>query len=216
MDDVGIDQMASVGYGGLDKPKVPNIDLIANAGVKFTNVWVTPECSPSRAAFFTGRYPLRTGVTLAIVDNHLPQTFVSSYETTTPHVLATADYTSAMVGKYHLGGPNNDPAGDCAPSTRGWDFFNGNMTAGPPSIDTTGGGVAAEGTFMWGYNQTREPGACYVEDEDGITCEFLAQPAADGTSPSRTCLQRGGLFTTGQPCQSPTPPLQNMGSNLYS
>lgn len=212
MDDVGIDQMQIFGYGGATPPQTPNIDAIANAGVKFTNVWATPECSPSRATFFTGRYPLRTGVTLAIVDNHLPQTFVSPYETTTPRVLATVGYTSAMVGKYHLGGPNNDPAGDCAPSTRGWDFFSGNMEAGPPSIDTTGGGVAAEGTFGCGYNQTQEGGACYVEDEGGITCE---EPAADSTSPSRTCLQSGGIFTAEKVCQSPAPPLDFTTDNAY-
>src|SRR3546814_12070430 len=55
MDDVGIDQMASFGYGGATPPSMPNIDAIARAGVRFQNEWSMPECSPGRASFFVGR-----------------------------------------------------------------------------------------------------------------------------------------------------------------
>jgi arylsulfatase A-like enzyme len=103
LDDVGIDQLALFGNGGVDPPKVPNLELIAARGVKFTNVWATPECSPSRATVFTGRFALHTGVEDIIADNHLPQSYVSSFEATLPRVLAKAGYTSAMMGKYHLG-----------------------------------------------------------------------------------------------------------------
>src|SRR5262249_53911271 len=62
MDDVGIDQMKVFGYGGRTPPRTPNINAIARAGVRFRNTWAMPECSPSRAMFFEGRYPLRTNV----------------------------------------------------------------------------------------------------------------------------------------------------------
>src|SRR5262249_21454552 len=62
MDDVGIDQMHIFGYGGATPPRTPNIDAIARAGVRFRNTWAMPECSPSRAMFFEGRYPFRTNV----------------------------------------------------------------------------------------------------------------------------------------------------------
>src|SRR4051812_44958134 len=52
MDDVGIDQMAAFGYGGLVPAPMPNIEAVAAAGVKFRNTWSMPECSPGRAAFF--------------------------------------------------------------------------------------------------------------------------------------------------------------------
>jgi len=94
LDDVGIDQLALFGNGGVLPPLTPNLDLIAARGVKFTNAWAMPECSPSRAAFFTGRYPLRTGVEAAIVNNHLPQSYVSSFEATLPRVLTKAGYTA--------------------------------------------------------------------------------------------------------------------------
>ena len=62
LDDVGIDQMKVFGYGGATPPRTPNIDTIASAGVAFRNFWTMPECSPSRALMFEGRYPLRTNV----------------------------------------------------------------------------------------------------------------------------------------------------------
>lgn len=68
MDDVGIDQMKLFGYGGATPPRTPNIDAIARAGVRFRNFWAMPECSPSRAVFFEGRYPLRTNVLSAILN----------------------------------------------------------------------------------------------------------------------------------------------------
>ncbi|MFA5489985.1 MAG: sulfatase-like hydrolase/transferase, partial [Candidimonas sp.] len=71
MDDVGIDQMASFGYGGPKPPHMPNMNTIAAAGVRFRNTWSMPECSPGRAAFFVGRYPHRTNIYQAIGPNDL-------------------------------------------------------------------------------------------------------------------------------------------------
>src|SRR6185436_19201194 len=67
LDDVGIDQMKVFGYGGATAPRTPNIDAIAAAGVGFRNFWTMPECSPSRALVFEGRYPMRTNVFDAIL-----------------------------------------------------------------------------------------------------------------------------------------------------
>lgn len=84
MDDVGIDQMTVFGYGGLQpfdqlpippeqpedrSPELPNINTIASQGIMFRNTWAMPACSTSRAVFFTGRYPLRTQVLGALVEN---------------------------------------------------------------------------------------------------------------------------------------------------
>src|SRR5215510_1658522 len=109
LDDLGEDQLGI--FNPLDDtvPQTPNIDAIAAAGVKFTNVTTMPECSPSRTTFFTGRYPFRTGVNAAILDEDLAGAQISPYEMATPRVLKTAGYTSALIGKYHLGGPDNNP-----------------------------------------------------------------------------------------------------------
>src|SRR5262249_51416326 len=104
------------GYGGATPPRTPNIDAIARAGVRFRNTWAMPECSPSRAMFFEGRYPFRTNVFSAILAQDLANSQVSPYEITTPKVLKQQGYVSALVGKAHLSGsdlnPNNNPLGD--------------------------------------------------------------------------------------------------------
>jgi hypothetical protein len=200
VDDLGIDQLGIFENSSPSVPATPNIDLLAGRGVKFTNVWAMPECSPSRAAFFTGRYPIRTGVQAAVMTAHLPQSYVSQFETTLPRVLSRAGYASAMVGKYHLG-DEQDPARLCTPQTRGFAYFDGIMTAGPPSVDTTAGGVAAEGSQVCGYYQTTAAGACYTTPGDAVRCEPINAGNADvGTDPARTCLQRGGIFVPNRAC----------------
>ena len=125
LDDVGIDQMRIFGYSADNQPRTPNIDTIAQAGVRFRNAWAMPECSPSRVSFFTGRYPLRTGQFSIIIDRDLAQSQASPFEVTTPRVLRNRGYKSALFGKWHLTEiPNNDqngnpnpgnPAGNAAP-----------------------------------------------------------------------------------------------------
>src|SRR6185436_3379815 len=95
MDDVGIDQLTAFNPGTTHPVSTPNIDTLVQGGVRFVNCWMMPECSPSRSCFFTGRWPLRTGVNAAILTYDLPSAQVSPYEITTPKVLAKAGYTSA-------------------------------------------------------------------------------------------------------------------------
>ena len=204
MDDVGIDQMTAFGWGGLIKPLTPNIDRLADAGLKFSNAWAMPECSPSRAAIFTGRYPLRTGVESALVKSMLPQSQVSPNEVTLPRVLAHAGYTTAMVGKYHLGNFRNH-SGDCSPATRGWDFFSGNLGADPPSIDIQAGIVDGPESFVCGFDQSQIPGACYFADDS-------CRPERNG----KACLDAGGIFVAGVGCQSPRPDSVDFSSTRFN
>ena len=200
LDDVGIDQLKIFNKDNPLPPLTPNIDLIARHGVKFTNAWAMPECSPSRATNFTGRYAIRTGVEAAILDNQLPQAYVSQFETTLPRILAKAGYSSAMVGKYHLGN-YQDPAGNCAPSTRGFEVFQGVLAGGPPPVDTTAGGVDPSGSQACGYFQTKAAGACYTAPGDAVRCSIVnAGNAEPGTDPARTCLQEGGIFVPNKAC----------------
>jgi len=199
LDDAGIDQFTVFGNGGIDPPLVPNINTIADEGLKFTNAWATPECSPSRSAFFTGRWGLRTGVTTALIPKMLPQAQVSPYEVTLPRLLRTAGYHSAMMGKYHLGSAN--PSGNCSPATRGFDYFQGNMEAGPPAIDTQAGSDSVpDGTYDCGFvrregdQNLAEIGACYFSDQS-------CQSSVIG----KACLQQGGLLIARQACQPEVP-----------
>lgn len=208
MDDVGIDQMQVFGYGGGTPPHTPTMDTVAQAGVRFRNVWSMPECSPSRASLFVGRYPFRTGVYDAILNLDLANSQVSPYETTVPLLLKKRNYESALFGKFHLGGPENNPAGNLAPHVLGWDFFYGYLQGGPWPIDTTAGGVADPDTnpATCGFIPGPGDGACYFNDG---TCQELS-----GSTPGQTCLKEGGIFVPEVSCSS-TPPA-GLNFTLYN
>ncbi len=194
LDDVGIDQLEIFNSNADDAPQTPNIDAIAAAGVKFTNHWTMPECSPSRASFFTGRYPFRTGVDAALLEEDQPRAQVSPYEVTIPKVLDAAGYSSALIGKYHLGEENNNPAGVRMPYSLGWDYFNGTLRSpGPPPDDATLGGqipgappcgLPVSSAYTCGFPTGPQTGACWLLDED-------ADPFCD---------DNGGAGFTGQEC----------------
>ena len=212
MDDVGIDQMQIFGYGGGTAPLTPNINAIAQAGVRFRNVWSMPECSPSRAIFFEGRYPLRTHVQAAILSNDLANSQVSPYEVTTPQILRTKNYTSGLFGKFHLAGPNNNEFTYGTPHVLGWDYFDGFLEGAPYPIDTTIGGQYPTPNvtpppppiYSCGFipNATQDStngadyGACVQPDR---SCTELTRSTTMPV-PGFSCLQQGGLFVKKQSC----------------
>lgn len=207
MDDVGIDQMRVMGYGGGTPPATPNIEAIANGGVRFHNAWSMPACSTSRSVFFTGRYPFRTNVFGALGPDDLANSQVSPFEMTAPKLLKQKDYQSALFGKFHLGLQANNPFRDAMPRSLGWDYFFGwlDETGDPSSIDTTAGGVAPMGTYSCGFVRGlaqggADSGACYAANN---TCQPMAN--VGGVPPGRTCRDNGGIFDPDTTCQSPQP-----------
>ena len=235
MDDVGIDQLRSFGYGGLTPPNTPVLDAVAHQGIRFRNVWAMPECSPSRAMFFEGRYPLRTNIYAAILSTDLANSQVSPYETTTPKILKQANYTSALFGKFHLAGPDNNPFSDGTPNSLGFDYFHGFLEGAPYPIDSTAGGVditdntnpqLPKGPYVCGfvpnsdatYAAGYDSGACYLPNNGG--CSVITRSSAIPT-PGRACLEQGGVFKPFIPggdtsCQSTVPPEINFNlTNAY-
>jgi len=209
MDDVGIDQMKVFGYGGTVGPDLPNIDAVAHAGVRFRNTWSMPECSPGRASFFVGRYPLRTGINQAIGPNDLATSQLSPYDVTTPKLLKRANYESAMFGKFHLAGPENNQAGNATPSQLGWDYFYGWVGGLPDSIDKTAGGADNSGPYMCGFvpgaaKGGAETGACYKPDN---TCSVITRTSLlEQDAPGLQCLDSGGILVPHAATCSTTPP----------
>lgn len=224
MDDVGIDQMAAFGYGGLDAqanptdssariPRMPNIQTIANDGIRFRNTWAMPACSTSRAVFFSGRYPLRTHVLGALGPNDLANAQLSPYETSLPKLLKQKGYQSALFGKFHLGLQGHNPFKEAMPSALGWDYFYGwlDPTGDPSSIDTWAGtsNSAAKGPYSCGFvpgleqdpSNGADHGACYAVDG---SCQELSL-SSDGVPPGRTCRDSGGILAPQQSCQTSTP-----------
>jgi len=95
-DDIGWNDL---GCYGNPVVKSPNIDRLADEGIKFTNVYLTASsCSPSRCSIITGRYPHNTGA----AELHTP---LPAGMTTFPGELKRNGYYTASAGKWHLG-PN--------------------------------------------------------------------------------------------------------------
>jgi hypothetical protein len=208
MDDVGIDQLRAFGYGGATPPSTPSLDAIASAGVAFRNTWSTPECSPSRAEFYEGRYPFRSGVVNAFNNYDLANSQLSPFEFTTPKLLAERGYESGFFGKLHLSGPHYNPYGNGTPHMLGFDYFYGFVEGSPYPIDTTAGGAGAEDAYPCGFvPDASQPGgadsgACYLS-ADGPCTELSGNEG--GLPPGLRCLQSGGILDPGATCQEKAP-----------
>jgi arylsulfatase A-like enzyme len=118
-DDMGY---ADAGFSGATDIKTPNLDKIAASGVIFRQGYAShPFCGPSRAAFLTGRYPHRFGFeTNPAYDPANPIMGIPTSERLFPARLQKAGYTTACVGKWHLGA-----AKAFHPNKRGFDYFYG-------------------------------------------------------------------------------------------
>lgn len=91
-----------VGYAGNKQVRTPNIDMLANEGVVFTNaISNCPVCSPARASLMTGQYPLTHGVFY----NDKP---LSSDALCLAEVYKQNGYQTAYIGKWHINGRDNN------------------------------------------------------------------------------------------------------------
>src|SRR6476660_6293792 len=82
--------------------KTPNIDKLAATGARLEAFYVQPVCSPTRAAFMTGRYPMRHGLQVGVV-RPWAQYGLPLEERTLAQALRDAGYTTGIFGKWHLG-----------------------------------------------------------------------------------------------------------------
>ena len=110
---------------GTSFPPLPNLTALAETGLRFTNAYAQPICSPTRATIITGRQPFRHGVGNPTTNNTLP-----ADELTIPELMAATapDYALASFGKWHLGGGDTGPA-----DLGGWPLFAGILQGGVPN-----------------------------------------------------------------------------------
>ncbi|XP_041933824.1 arylsulfatase D [Alosa sapidissima] len=128
VDDLGI---GDIGCYGNDTIRTPNIDKLALDGVKLSqHIAAAPLCTPSRAAFMTGRYALRSG--LGAVGRVQVILFLGGSgglppsETTFAKLLQREGYTTAIVGKWHLGLNCESRNDHCHhPNNHGFNYFYG-------------------------------------------------------------------------------------------
>ena len=99
-----------LGCYGNDEVLTPHIDQLATTGTRFSNAFcVNAMCSPCRASVLTGLMPSAHGVHTWLDDglaSEWPEDWNAIGEfATLPGQLKSAGYSTALIGKYHLGQP---------------------------------------------------------------------------------------------------------------
>jgi arylsulfatase A-like enzyme len=137
MDNLGYGELGCYGGGILRGAATPRIDALAGEGMRLLNFNVEAQCTPSRSAFITGRFSIRSGtyeVPIGGVADGL-----TLWEVTNAELLSAQGYATGMWGKWHLGS-----AEERFPNNRGFDEWYGI----PRTYDEA----------MWpSFNETKSP-----------------------------------------------------------
>lgn len=121
-DDLGWQDMAM--YDGW--VKTPHLEAMAREGMRFTDFHTNSSvCSPTRAAFLTGRYQQRVGIVDVIVGSREPDQGLRPTTPTIPRVFKDNGYATAMFGKWHCGHQD-----EYNPIHHGFDEFVGFLNGG--------------------------------------------------------------------------------------
>lgn len=156
-DDMGY---ADAGFNGGKEIRTPALDRLAASGANLKQFYVQPVCSPTRASFLTGRYPMRLGLQVGVVrpwaDYGLPLE-----EQTLAQGLKSAGYETAIVGKWHLGSVTSA----YLPTSRGFDHQYGHYNG---AIDYFT--HIRDGGFDWHRNDK-------VNRDEGYSTHLIAKEA---------------------------------------
>jgi arylsulfatase A-like enzyme len=117
MDDVGYGDYGS--YGAPDI-RTPNVDRLAREGVRFTDFYAAPTCTPTRAALITGRYQQRVRLEVPLPNAPAGGQGLQPTGRSLPQLLKNNGYATGLVGKWHLG---YKP--EYQPNAHGFDYFFG-------------------------------------------------------------------------------------------
>ncbi len=118
-DDVGWSNLGAYNHHVMGYP-TPNLDSIAEAGALFTDHYAQPSCTAGRAAFITGQYPIRSGMTT--VGQPGDALGLQKESPSLAEVLKAEGYRTGHFGKNHLGDRNEH-----LPTVHGFDEFFGNL-----------------------------------------------------------------------------------------
>ena len=118
-DDIGITNLSCYSHG-LMGYRTPNIDRIANEGMRFTDSYGEQSCTAGRSAFITGQSVFRTG--LSKVGVPAAPVGLQAEDPTIAELLKPLGYATGQFGKNHLGDLNK-----FLPTAHGFDEFFGNL-----------------------------------------------------------------------------------------
>lgn len=120
VDDMGWGDPGAYGGGAMVGAATPNIDQLAQEGLKLTSTYSQPTCTPTRSAILTGRLPVRTGLTRPILAGDKITRNPWADEISLPRLLGEAGYATVLSGKWHVG-----EAVGMRPQDIGFDEFYG-------------------------------------------------------------------------------------------
>ena len=107
-DNLGYGDLSSYNSGIRGGMRTPNIDKLASEGMRLTQFFVEPGCTPSRSALQTGRYSIRSGLSLIIAPGAAGG--LQDDEFTLAEMFKTVGYDTIYIGKWHLGSqPESQP-----------------------------------------------------------------------------------------------------------
>ena len=118
-DDIGITNISAYSDGIMGY-RTPNIDRIANEGMRFTDYYGDQSCTAGRSSFITGQAPLRTGLSKVGIPG--AELGLQDRDITIAEVLKTQGYATGQFGKNHLGDKD-----EFLPTKHGFDEFFGNL-----------------------------------------------------------------------------------------
>ena len=140
MDDLGYGELGAYGATEL---QTPNMDRLANEGLRFTNGHASSAtCTPSRYALLTGIYPWKNNRASVLPGS--ASLIIDTKMNTIPKVLGNQGYETAIVGKWHLGLGSGDIN------------WNEHITPGPNEL-------GFESSYILAATQDRVP-TVYIKD----------------------------------------------------
>jgi len=158
-DDIGYTELGCYG-GGIRGFTTPNLDKMARAGMRFKSYYSQPACTFTRISLMTGRIPARVGVNFVLFPG-TKGAGLTNYEVTIAELLSEAGYTTAMYGKWHMGGSLDDP--EFIPTNNGFD--EAEWSEGNP--------------LWWGYTRATKR----TDNSGYVTQAHFASPPGPGATP---------------------------------
>lgn len=120
VDDMGYGDPGAFGGGDMIGAATPEMDALAEEGLKLTSTYAQYTCTPTRAAVYTGRLPVRTGLIRPILAGDKIKVNPWEGELSVAGLLSDAGYHTMLVGKWHIG-----EAEGMRPHDVGFDEFYG-------------------------------------------------------------------------------------------